>query len=69
MLGGHGLFTWGETQRECYLNTITMIDQIGQFIARHGDAHGPQASAAKRCPLVQSAGTWRRRSHLIFAVG
>jgi rhamnose utilization protein RhaD (predicted bifunctional aldolase and dehydrogenase)/NAD(P)-dependent dehydrogenase (short-subunit alcohol dehydrogenase family) len=35
VLGGHGLFTWGETQRECYLNTLTVIDQIGQFIARH----------------------------------
>jgi rhamnose utilization protein RhaD (predicted bifunctional aldolase and dehydrogenase)/NAD(P)-dependent dehydrogenase (short-subunit alcohol dehydrogenase family) len=33
VLGGHGLFTWGETQRECYLNTITMIDQLGQFVA------------------------------------
>ena len=36
VLGGHGLFTWGETQRECYLNTLTMIDQLGQFIERHG---------------------------------
>ena len=36
MLGGHGLFTWGETQRESYLNTITIIDQIGQFLANHG---------------------------------
>ena len=35
VLGGHGLFTWGNTQRESYLNTITIIDQIGQFIARH----------------------------------
>jgi rhamnose utilization protein RhaD (predicted bifunctional aldolase and dehydrogenase)/NAD(P)-dependent dehydrogenase (short-subunit alcohol dehydrogenase family) len=41
VLGGHGLFTWGETQRECYLNTITIIDQIGQFIDRHGKAKGP----------------------------
>jgi rhamnose utilization protein RhaD (predicted bifunctional aldolase and dehydrogenase)/NAD(P)-dependent dehydrogenase (short-subunit alcohol dehydrogenase family) len=32
VLGGHGLFTWGNTQRESYLNTITIIDQIGQFI-------------------------------------
>ncbi len=23
VLGGHGLFTWGQTQRECYLNTLT----------------------------------------------
>jgi rhamnose utilization protein RhaD (predicted bifunctional aldolase and dehydrogenase)/NAD(P)-dependent dehydrogenase (short-subunit alcohol dehydrogenase family) len=36
VLGGHGLFTWGDTQRECYLNTVTLIDQIGQFIDRHG---------------------------------
>lgn len=35
VLGGHGLFTWGDTQREAYLNTITIIDQIGQFIERH----------------------------------
>jgi rhamnose utilization protein RhaD (predicted bifunctional aldolase and dehydrogenase)/NAD(P)-dependent dehydrogenase (short-subunit alcohol dehydrogenase family) len=32
VLGGHGLFTWGNTQRESYVNTITIIDQIGQFI-------------------------------------
>jgi rhamnose utilization protein RhaD (predicted bifunctional aldolase and dehydrogenase)/NAD(P)-dependent dehydrogenase (short-subunit alcohol dehydrogenase family) len=36
VLGGHGLFTWGDTQHQCYLNTITIIDQIGQFIERHG---------------------------------
>jgi rhamnose utilization protein RhaD (predicted bifunctional aldolase and dehydrogenase)/NAD(P)-dependent dehydrogenase (short-subunit alcohol dehydrogenase family) len=36
VLGGHGLFTWGDTQRECYINTLTVIDQLGQFIARHG---------------------------------
>ena len=41
VLGGHGLFTWGQTQRECYLNTLTVIDQIGQFIQRHGIAKGP----------------------------
>jgi rhamnose utilization protein RhaD (predicted bifunctional aldolase and dehydrogenase)/NAD(P)-dependent dehydrogenase (short-subunit alcohol dehydrogenase family) len=39
VLGGHGLFTWGSTQRECYLNTITIIDQLGQFIERHGEGH------------------------------
>ncbi|MGB7137710.1 MAG: bifunctional rhamnulose-1-phosphate aldolase/short-chain dehydrogenase [Acidobacteriaceae bacterium] len=35
VLGGHGLFTWGETQREAYVNTITMIDHLGQFIQDH----------------------------------
>jgi rhamnose utilization protein RhaD (predicted bifunctional aldolase and dehydrogenase)/NAD(P)-dependent dehydrogenase (short-subunit alcohol dehydrogenase family) len=35
VLGGHGLFTWGNTQRECYLNTIEIIDQLGQFVTVH----------------------------------
>src|SRR5260221_10079701 len=35
VLGGHGLFTWGETQRECYVNTITAIDRLGQFVVEH----------------------------------
>jgi rhamnose utilization protein RhaD (predicted bifunctional aldolase and dehydrogenase)/NAD(P)-dependent dehydrogenase (short-subunit alcohol dehydrogenase family) len=40
VLGGHGLFTWGQSQRECYLNTLTVIDQLGQFIERHGTQKG-----------------------------
>jgi rhamnose utilization protein RhaD (predicted bifunctional aldolase and dehydrogenase)/NAD(P)-dependent dehydrogenase (short-subunit alcohol dehydrogenase family) len=35
VLGGHGLFTWGDTQRQCYVNTITIIDQLGQFVSEH----------------------------------
>jgi rhamnose utilization protein RhaD (predicted bifunctional aldolase and dehydrogenase)/NAD(P)-dependent dehydrogenase (short-subunit alcohol dehydrogenase family) len=42
VLGGHGLFTWGNTQRESYLNTITIIDQLGQFIERHAAKDGHQ---------------------------
>ena len=40
VLGGHGLFTWGETQRECYSNTLTIIDQLGQFVASHVEEKG-----------------------------
>jgi rhamnose utilization protein RhaD (predicted bifunctional aldolase and dehydrogenase)/NAD(P)-dependent dehydrogenase (short-subunit alcohol dehydrogenase family) len=35
ILGSHGLFTWGSTQRECYLNSIRTIDEMGQFIDTH----------------------------------
>ena len=35
ILGGHGLFTWGHTQQECYLNSIRTIDQMGEFIDEH----------------------------------
>ncbi len=40
VLGGHGLFTWGSTQRECYLNTITVVDQLGQFVLGHVEKKG-----------------------------
>jgi rhamnose utilization protein RhaD (predicted bifunctional aldolase and dehydrogenase)/NAD(P)-dependent dehydrogenase (short-subunit alcohol dehydrogenase family) len=40
ILGGHGLFTWGETQRECYRSTISVIDQLGQFVQEHVDGLG-----------------------------
>jgi len=40
ILGGHGLFTWGMTQRECYLNSVRTIDQMGEFIQRHQDKKG-----------------------------
>jgi rhamnose utilization protein RhaD (predicted bifunctional aldolase and dehydrogenase)/NAD(P)-dependent dehydrogenase (short-subunit alcohol dehydrogenase family) len=35
VLGSHGLFTWGDTQRESYLNSITIIDELGQFVTEH----------------------------------
>jgi rhamnose utilization protein RhaD (predicted bifunctional aldolase and dehydrogenase)/NAD(P)-dependent dehydrogenase (short-subunit alcohol dehydrogenase family) len=35
ILGGHGLFTWGETQRACYRNTLAIIDQLTTFIDEH----------------------------------
>lgn len=35
ILGGHGLFTWGMTQRVCYLNSVRTIDEMGEFIQRH----------------------------------
>src|SRR5688572_3434106 len=35
ILGGHGLFTWGATQRECYVSSVKTIDQMGEFIREH----------------------------------
>lgn len=40
LLGGHGLFTWGATQRECYLNSIHTIDEMGEFILGHQNQKG-----------------------------
>jgi rhamnose utilization protein RhaD (predicted bifunctional aldolase and dehydrogenase)/NAD(P)-dependent dehydrogenase (short-subunit alcohol dehydrogenase family) len=43
ILGGHGLFTWGTTQRECYVNSIATIDQMGEFIEEHARRAGRPA--------------------------
>src|SRR5690606_19492624 len=55
MLGGHGLFTWGETQRACYLSSIQTIDQMGQFIAAHLESR-PGASFGGPLTTVTSSG-------------
>ena len=55
VLGGHGLFTWGETQRESYLNTITIVDQIGQFIEQHQAKKGASFGGAKHESHVDRA--------------
>ena len=47
VLGGHGLFTWGDTQRESYLNTVTIVDQLGQFVLEHGAKKGSSFGGAK----------------------
>jgi len=35
VLASHGLFTWGQTQRDCYQNSIKTIDQMGAFVDDH----------------------------------
>ena len=40
ILGSHGLFTWGATQRECYLNSLRTIEQMGEFILDHQQRSG-----------------------------
>lgn len=32
MLGSHGLFTWGDTAYECYLNSLEVIDRCAEYI-------------------------------------
>ena len=32
MLGSHGLFTWGDTAYECYMNSLEVIEQCAEYI-------------------------------------
>jgi len=51
VLGGHGLFTWGMTQRECYLNSLHTIDQMGEFIERHQAKKGALFGGLDSAPV------------------
>ncbi|MBX5438639.1 MAG: bifunctional rhamnulose-1-phosphate aldolase/short-chain dehydrogenase [Thermoflavifilum sp.] len=35
ILGGHGLFSWGETAYESYVNTLTIIEKAAAFLEKH----------------------------------
>src|SRR6476646_12264233 len=53
LLGSHGLFTWGATQHECYLNSIRTIDQMGEFVEAHARDSGlPQFGGAATTATV-----------------
>ncbi len=50
ILGGHGLFTWGNAQRDCYLNSIHTIDQMGEFILKHQSKRGYLFGGVEQAP-------------------
>ena len=52
ILGGHGLFTWGNTQRDCYLNSLHTIDQMGEFIASHQEKKGSVLGGIETAPVA-----------------
>jgi rhamnulose-1-phosphate aldolase/alcohol dehydrogenase len=41
VLGGHGLFTWGDTSYECYLNSLEVIEQASEYIEKRIGKNGP----------------------------
>jgi len=54
ILASHGLFTWGKTQRESYLNTVTTIDQMGQFILERVGALGDKLFGGAKHPTLDN---------------
>ena len=51
ILGGHGLFTWGMTQRDCYLNSIHTIDQMGEFLLQRQSKKGSLFGGVEQGPV------------------
>ncbi len=68
VLGGHALFTWGDTSYECYINSLEVIEKASQFIEDKIKANGSvfggpvreslpadkrKAQAAKLAPVLR----------------
>ncbi|CAL1517748.1 bifunctional aldolase/short-chain dehydrogenase [Chitinophaga sp. MM2321] len=41
MLGSHGLFTWGDTAYESYINTLEVVETCAAYIEAHMGKKGP----------------------------
>lgn len=47
VLGGHGLFTWGDTSYECYMNSLEVIEQASRYIEERLGKERPVFGGAK----------------------
>ncbi|WP_181306088.1 bifunctional aldolase/short-chain dehydrogenase [Rufibacter sp. XAAS-G3-1] len=47
MLGSHGLFTWGDTAYESYMNTLEVIEQCAEYLEESYAKKGPAFGGAR----------------------
>ncbi|MDG1278798.1 MAG: bifunctional aldolase/short-chain dehydrogenase [Algoriphagus sp.] len=55
MLGGHGLFTWGDTSYECYMNSLEVIEMASEYLAENYGKNRPVFGGAKVTSLDPEA--------------
>ncbi|MFT4092649.1 MAG: bifunctional aldolase/short-chain dehydrogenase [Niabella sp.] len=55
MLGSHGLFTWGDTAYESYVNTLEVIEKCAAYIDQHLGKKGPVFGGEKIQSLPKEA--------------
>ncbi|GAB3794574.1 bifunctional rhamnulose-1-phosphate aldolase/short-chain dehydrogenase [Spirosoma humi] len=76
ILGGHGLFTWGDTSYESYINTLEVIEQASEYLAanygkkravfggparENTDADTRKKQAASLMPVLRGLASGHRR--------
>jgi rhamnulose-1-phosphate aldolase/alcohol dehydrogenase len=47
MLGSHGLFTWGDTAYESYINTLEVIERCAEYLEQNYGKKGPVFAGQK----------------------
>lgn len=53
-LGGHGLFTWGETAHECYVNSLDAIEKASEYLEANYNKKRPVFGGQKLKSLAQA---------------
>ena len=53
MLAGHGLFTWGDTAYECYINSLKTVEYCAEYIEEHSRNKSNVFGGAKSQPLAK----------------
>lgn len=59
VLGSHGLFTWGDTSYECYMNSLEVIEMASQYIEERVKAQGDKVFGGQR---VESLAPEKRKA-------
>ncbi|SHN29023.1 bifunctional aldolase/short-chain dehydrogenase [Chitinophaga sp. CF418] len=64
MLGSHGLFTWGDTAYESYMNTLEVIERCAAYLEEHYGKKGPVFGGAR---ITSAAPEVRRKQAAALA--
>ena len=54
MLGSHGLFTWGDTAYESYVNTLEVIEKCAEYLEQNYNKKGPIFGGVKLQSLPET---------------
>ncbi|RTQ48113.1 bifunctional aldolase/short-chain dehydrogenase [Hymenobacter gummosus] len=55
ILGGHGLFTWGDTSYDSYINTLEVIEQAASYLEANYGKRRPVFGGVKREQTLDAA--------------
>jgi rhamnulose-1-phosphate aldolase/alcohol dehydrogenase len=64
MLGSHGLFTWGDTAYESYVNTLEVIEKCARYLEQNYGKKGPVFGGQK---LESATGEKRKQQAIALA--
>ncbi|MTB50352.1 bifunctional aldolase/short-chain dehydrogenase [Lewinella sp. W8] len=65
VLGSHGLFTWGDTSYECYMNSLEVIEMASAYIEERVKAQGDQVFGGQRVASLPPAERRQRAAQLM----